>query len=73
MSDNGRGMDVEAARRAAASGKGWGLAGVYERIGLVGGQMDIQSLPGSGTEIIVRVPIPTEESPREANSVAAGG
>ena len=59
VSDDGVGMDVEAARQAAAFGKGWGLAGVSERIELVGGHLDIRSAPGAGTGLSVLVPIPT--------------
>ena len=59
VSDDGVGMDVEAARQAAACGRGWGLAGIFERIQLVGGHLDIRSAPGAGTDLSVLVPIPT--------------
>jgi signal transduction histidine kinase len=58
ISDNGVGMDVETAQRAATSGKGWGLAGISERVQLVAGTLDIHSIPGNGTALNVRVPIP---------------
>jgi signal transduction histidine kinase len=77
VSDNGVGMDVEAARRAASNGKGWGLAGISERVNLVAGNLDIRSSPGTGTDINVRVPIPPppltlEEETRETDPTAAG-
>jgi signal transduction histidine kinase len=56
IGDDGVGMDVEIAQRAAACGKGWGLAGICERIELVEGNLDIESSPGAGTELSVWVP-----------------
>lgn len=61
VSDDGIGMDVETAGRAAARGKGWGLAGICERVELVGGRLDLRSTPGAGTDLSVRVSIPREE------------
>jgi two-component system sensor histidine kinase NreB len=59
INDNGVGMDVETGQQAAACGKGWGLAGIRERIQLVGGHLDIRSSPGAGTDLAVRVPVPS--------------
>ncbi len=77
VSDDGVGMDVAVARQAAASGTGWGLAGIRERIELVRGRLDIRSSPGNGTELCVEVPIPNpntfEEEMRESNPVTIGG
>jgi signal transduction histidine kinase len=56
VSDDGVGMDVENAMRAA-EGKGWGVAGIRERVQLVAGSLDIRSTPGGGTTLDVRVPI----------------
>jgi signal transduction histidine kinase len=61
ISDNGVGMDVEAAQRAAACGEGWGLAGISERVQLVAGTLDIHSALGNGTALNVRVPPPPPE------------
>jgi len=65
ISDGGVGMDVEVAQRAAACGKGWGLAGICERIELVGGTLNVRSSPGNGTNLTVRVPIPYSPSSEE--------
>jgi len=81
VADNGRGMDVPTAQRAAACGKGWGLAGICERVQLVEGTLNIRSAPGDGTEIYVQIPIsPTqanetdrEEDTHEPDPAAAGG
>lgn len=37
--------------------RGLGLLGIQERIELLGGELEIDSLPGSGTRISIRVPI----------------
>ena len=58
IGDDGVGMDVETAQRAAACGKGWGLAGICERVELAEGNLDIESSPGAGTELSVWVPAP---------------
>jgi signal transduction histidine kinase len=73
ITDDGVGMDVETARRAAARGKGWGLAGIWERVELAEGNLDIESSPGAGTEISVWVPAPplpnlTEKDKEESHA-----
>jgi signal transduction histidine kinase len=76
ISDDGMGMDVETPKQAAACGKGWGLAGIYERIRAVEGDIDIRSSPGTGTHLSVRVPIPhlrDKEIAHGPNPVASGG
>jgi signal transduction histidine kinase len=55
--DNGVGFDVAAARAHTADGSGVGLRGMEERLWLIGGQLDILSTPGYGTEIRARVPM----------------
>ncbi|MBN1179520.1 MAG: sensor histidine kinase [Anaerolineae bacterium] len=57
ITDDGVGMDVELAQQAAAYGSGWGLAGICERVQLIGGRLDIQSTAGSGTTLSVQVPL----------------
>lgn len=54
IEDNGKGFDVEAAFKASES---WGLRGIRERIGLVGGQVTITSEPGQGTQIRFQIPL----------------
>jgi two-component system sensor histidine kinase UhpB len=48
--DDGRGFDERGRRR------GLGLDGMAERARLVGGELTIDSIPGSGTELVMRVP-----------------
>jgi PAS domain S-box-containing protein len=51
--DSGHGFDVASARQ-----RGFGLRGMSERAQLAGGECVIQSQPGAGTTILVRLPIP---------------
>ena len=51
--DNGKGFDVEQSRLAP----GLGLICMRERMRLVGGEFDIRSQPGQGTEVICRAPL----------------
>ena len=41
------------------SGRGLGLLGMQERATLIGGEVEIESAPGSGTTIYIRVPVAT--------------
>src|SRR5262249_44675220 len=56
--DDGTGFDVARAEERAARGGSLGLAGMRERVGLLGGRLDIESTPGSGSVIRVRFPLP---------------
>jgi signal transduction histidine kinase len=61
--DDGTGMrpeDIPAGPRA--DGTGYGLSGLRERLGLLGGSLEIESAPGEGTVLAVRIPITTAES-----------
>ena len=49
--DDGSGFDPPAAKRA-----GLGLEGMAERARLVGGELDLRSSPGAGTELTLRLP-----------------
>jgi two-component system sensor histidine kinase UhpB len=55
--DDGAGFDVAAARHRATHGGSLGLLGLQERVQLAGGDLTIQSEPGHGTEIQVRLPL----------------
>ncbi len=50
--DDGRGFDL-----GAATGSGLGLVGMQERARLLGGELSIESAPGRGTTIELRVPL----------------
>lgn len=57
IEDAGRGFDP-----AAATGEGFGLLGVRERVRLLGGECAVQSAPGKGTRLTVSVPVPADEA-----------
>lgn len=56
VSDNGQGFDTSAPPRHAP-GSGLGLVGMRERVGLVGGDLRIESQPGHGTRVVIRLPL----------------
>jgi two-component system sensor histidine kinase UhpB len=49
--DDGIGFDVRAVQSRRAANAHLGLQGMEERALLVGGQLDITSTPGQGTEV----------------------
>ena len=54
--DDGRGFDVEAALVSAASRGRIGLAGMHERVRLLGGECRMESRPGGPTVISITLP-----------------
>ena len=54
IADDGAGFDVES--RAHQPGEGFGLVGMRERARLLGGQMELHSVPGTGTRIDIVIP-----------------
>jgi signal transduction histidine kinase len=57
IADDGVGFDVD-----AAWGKGLGLISMTERVEAIGGTMSLESRPGTGTRLAVRVPLPAAEA-----------
>lgn len=55
--DDGKGFDVAAAHRRAVRGGSQGLLGMQERAALVGGTLQVESAPGSGTVVRARLPL----------------
>jgi signal transduction histidine kinase len=62
--DDGVGFDVE-----EAWGKGLGLASMSERLETVGGSLEIQSMPGEGTQVTASVPLHVLEAGDEVLAV----
>gem|GEM_PF-1783864 len=57
VEDDGRGFDL-AAKLQAADGHGrLGLVGMQERLSGISGKLEVESAPGEGTTLIVRIPI----------------
>ncbi len=54
--DDGAGFDV-AAVLASRGGGGLGLLGMQERLNALGGSLEIQSLPGRGTTLLIKIPL----------------
>lgn len=57
VEDNGVGLDVAAAQQGAHTARRLGLIGMQERVAQLGGTWLIESEPGRGTTIIVRIPL----------------
>jgi len=57
VEDNGIGFDVQEMKLSQDSGRGLGLLGMIERVELLGGELEIDSNPGQGTKIDIRVPV----------------
>ena len=56
VSDAGAGFDPNGVVTSADSG-GFGLISLRERLGYLGGAMEVKSVPGDGTSVIVKVPL----------------
>jgi len=73
IADNGRGFVWNGPGRAAGEPRGrrgFGLMGIRERAAIAGGTLQIDSAPGRGARIVLRIPVPRGtpapvESPRE--------
>jgi two-component system CheB/CheR fusion protein len=60
VEDNGVGFDVGAARRTAPAERRLGLIGMDERVTQLNGTLTIESGPGSGTTVFVRIPLSSD-------------
>ncbi len=58
VEDDGIGFDAD----GGATGRGFGLVGMQERAALVGGSLEIESSPGKGTTVLVRIAVPAGAS-----------
>jgi PAS domain S-box-containing protein len=63
LEDDGRGFDVDAVLAAPEKARRLGLRGMRERVALLGGELQIESAPGIGTTLFVRLPDPAQGSP----------
>jgi signal transduction histidine kinase len=57
VEDDGEGFDTEAVMNSASVDPRLGLLGMRERAALVGGTLEIETSPGSGTTVFVRIPL----------------
>jgi signal transduction histidine kinase len=61
IEDDGKGFDP----RKVSEGRDrphWGLMGIQERAEILGGTAQIDSAPGQGTRVLVRIPVPKEQA-----------
>lgn len=56
VSDDGVGFDPAHAERSSQSTCGFGLSSVRERLGWLGGGLEVVAAPGQGTRITLRIP-----------------
>jgi two-component system sensor histidine kinase UhpB len=71
MIDDGKGFDVEQLQlqKTLVQDRGLGLVGMYERAHLLSGSLTIDSSPGKGTTIQVRIPLYTTEEVNDDTTV----
>lgn len=65
VEDNGRGFDTTAASLASNNDRRLGLLGIRERAALLGGSMLVESRPGAGTTVFVRLPLAELDAARK--------
>ncbi len=57
IEDDGKGFEVTESAVMTGNDRGMGLLGMQERAELFGGEIEIESAPGAGTAVYVRVPV----------------
>jgi two-component system, NarL family, sensor histidine kinase UhpB len=60
IQDNGRGITEEEIKRYGSLG----LLGMKERIGILGGTLDVEGKPGEGTALAIQIPLNQNPRPR---------
>jgi signal transduction histidine kinase len=72
IEDDGQGFDG-AGPRVETDRPHWGLIGIHERAELLGGTARIDSAPGRGTRVEIRVPLPKEAAVEPRRSAVGEG
>ena len=57
VEDDGKGFDAEILNNATDNHRGLGILGMQERVALVGGILNIESVQDGGTTLVVRIPV----------------
>ncbi|HEY3083319.1 MAG TPA: GAF domain-containing protein [Chloroflexota bacterium] len=73
VEDDGQGFDPTAVRAGPDGQSGFGLRGMSERAALLGGELLVESRPGGGTRVEVRVPMTGQVVRVSAGSTRANG
>jgi PAS domain S-box-containing protein len=68
VADSGKGFGSEPEQNAGELAGGFGLSSMRERLKLIGGSMDIDSVPGQETSITLRVPLEQEYAHTEVSA-----
>ncbi|RTM08984.1 MAG: sensor histidine kinase, partial [Bradyrhizobiaceae bacterium] len=61
VEDDGNGFDLQGFSQGDSRHSKLGLSVIEERLTLLGGSLAIESEPGHGTSLFMRIPVPTEE------------
>jgi signal transduction histidine kinase len=72
IEDDGKGFDVSEVM-ALEDGKRLGLFGMHERASLIGGNLTIESQPGSGTTVFLEVPLKLSQEMLDGQDKVASG
>jgi two-component system, chemotaxis family, CheB/CheR fusion protein len=64
VEDDGVGFDADRLEVPPGRERGLGLTGMRERAAVIGGTLEIESQPGKGTTLYVRVPLPAGDGVR---------
>lgn len=60
VEDDGRGFDYDAAIAPAGARQRLGLLGMRERVAALGGSLQVETAPGAGASLFIRVPLAVE-------------
>lgn len=71
VEDDGSGCELDSSTGMPINGSGLGLLGIRERAELAGGRLTLESSPGAGTTIYVRIPLPGNEEARTFSATVA--
>ncbi len=67
VSDDGNGFELPRTPTDFATGGHFGLLGIRERADLIGARLEVQSQPGRGTRLFVRLPVTELDTRTRAN------
>jgi signal transduction histidine kinase len=63
VEDDGDGFDVNQVAQRQSRPSGFGLFSIRERLGAVGGRLEVESQAGEGTRVLMAVPLPERTGP----------
>lgn len=72
VEDRGRGFDAGTLLASGKEGGGFGLRGISDRLVMIGGQLSIDSIPGVGTRVALRICGESSEVGEPAKVASAG-